>query len=53
MRLPMIGDETLKNHRMRYSAAYPMGRELGGKSTRAYRHIHFAVMAIEKAVIGH
>ena len=49
MRLPMIGDETLKNHRMRYSTAYPMGREFGGKSTRAYRHIHFAVMAIENA----
>ena len=45
----MIGDTTLKNHRVRYSAAYPTGRELGKKSTRAYRHIHFAVMAIENA----
>ena len=26
-RCPMIGDATLKNHRVRYSAAYPMGRE--------------------------
>ena len=26
-RCPMIGDATLKNHRMWYSAAYPIGRE--------------------------
>ena len=45
----MIGDATLKNHRMRYSPAYPTGRERGKKSTKAYRHIHFAVMAIENA----
>ena len=25
----MIGDATLKNHRMRYSPAYPTGREFG------------------------
>ena len=28
----MIGDATLANHRMRYSPAYPTGREFGGKS---------------------
>lgn len=38
-----------KIQRMRSSAEYPRGREFGGKSTRAYRHIHFAVMAIENA----
>ena len=45
----MTGDTTLKNHRMRHSTAYPMGREFDKKSTRDYRHIHFTVMAIENA----
>ena len=27
MRFPMIGDTTLATHRVRYSAAYPTGRE--------------------------
>ena len=31
----MIGDTTLKNHRMRYSPAYPMGREFGDDSSDA------------------
>ena len=35
--------------RVRCSAAYPTGRERGKKTTKAYRHIHFAVMAIENA----
>ena len=34
---------------MKYSAIHSMGQESGKKSTRAYRHIHFAVMAIENA----
>ena len=45
----MTGDTTLKNHRMRYSTAYPKGAERIKKSSKAYRHIHFAVMAIENA----
>ena len=33
MRRPMTSEKTLKTHRARYSAAYPMGRELGGVSS--------------------
>lgn len=44
-----MSEKREKMARVRYSAAYPRGRKFGGKSTRAYRHIHFAVMAIENA----
>ena len=45
----MTGDTTLKNHRMRYSPAYPTRAKHIEKSSKAYRHVHFAVMAIENA----
>ena len=44
-----MAEKKIEDGKVRYSAAYPTGRELGKKSTRAYRHIHFAVMAIENA----
>ena len=42
-------EKTSKGVRMECSAAYSTGVERGGKSTRAYKYIHFAVMAIENA----
>lgn len=46
---PMEAPYIAKAAKLKCSPAYFMGRELGRKSTRAYRHIHFAVMAIENA----
>ena len=37
-----MGDTTLKNHRMRYSAAYPTGREFGSEHSSLIREfLHF------------
>ena len=47
--MPRQNLDTSEAAKLKYSAAYSTRRELGRKSTRAYRHIHFAVMAIENA----
>ena len=44
-----MAEKKLETGKVRYSSACPMDTKQGKRSTKAYRHIHFAVMAIENA----
>ena len=44
-----MAERKLETGKVRYSSACSMDTKQGKRSTKAYRHIHFAVMAIENA----